>query len=107
MTSLFNAISLQMIPQGHAEFAWHGRKVTTAEASSLAKSGLVSYIGHADTARVLSGILGVEVPFRRAFGVLSPGESVLVAQVTGGRLPEGATTLPEGVKLQFWVVTAE
>lgn len=107
MISVFNSVSLQMIPATQSKFAWTGRKVSNEEASSLVSDGLVSFIGHADTARVLSGLLGVEVPFRRAFGVLSPGESVLVAQITGGRLPEGATTLPEGVKLQFWVVTAE
>ena len=83
------------------------RKVSHEEASQLARDGVISFIGHQDTARVLSGILGVEVPFRRAFGILNPGESILVAQVTGGRLPEGATTLPEGISLQFWVVSAD
>ena len=66
-----------------------------------------SYIGHEDTARVLSGILGVEVPFRRAFGTISSGEKVLVAQLSGGRLPEGVTTLPTGFEIQFWVVSAD
>ena len=106
MITLFNAISIQMVPSDCAEFNWHGRKVSHEEASQLARGGVISVIGHQDTARVLSGILGVEVPFRRAFGTLTPGEPVLVAQVTGGRLPEGATKLPEGVSLQFWLVTA-
>ena len=107
MISLFNAVSLQMVSSDCAEFAWHGRKISHEEASQLARDGgVLSFIGHEDTARVLSGILGVDVPFRRAFGTLTPGEPVLVAQVTGGRLPQGATTLPEGVSLQFWLVTA-
>lgn len=106
MITLFNAISIQMVPSDCAEFAWHGRRISHEEAAQFARDGVVSFIGHEDTARVLSGILGVNVPFRRAFGTLTPGEPVLVAQVTGGRLPEGATTLPEGVSLQFWLVTA-
>lgn len=63
-----------MVPSDCVEFAWHGRKVSYNEASKLVRDGVVSFIGHEDTARVLSGILGVEVPFRRVFGVLSPGE---------------------------------
>lgn len=106
MITLFNAISIQMVPSDCGEFVWHGEKITHEHAAQLAQGGVVSFIGHEDTARVLSGILGVDVPFRRAFGTLTPGEPVLVAQVTGGRLPEGATTLPEGVSLQFWLVTA-
>lgn len=36
---------------------------------------------------------------------LTYGDVVYVAQFVGGRLPEGATTLPEGVSLQFFRVT--
>ncbi|MGN8833703.1 STIV orfB116 family protein [Selenomonas montiformis] len=106
MITLFNAISIQMVPVDSDVFTWQGQKISTEQAAQFARDGVVSFIGHEDTARVLSGILGVDVPFRRAFGTLTPGEPVLVAQVTGGRLPEGATTLPEGVSLQFWLVTA-
>jgi hypothetical protein len=36
---------------------------------------------------------------------LAKGDMVLVGQVTGGRLPEGATTLPAGVTIQWLLVT--
>ena len=45
---------------------------------------VVSAIGHADTARML-----------------------IVAQIFGGRLPEGATSLPEGFDLRFVGVKVE
>ena len=60
-----------------------------------------SCIGHADTAAVVSNILGREVPMNRANVHLDQGDVLYVAQITGGRLPEGATTLPEGFSLKF------
>lgn len=106
MIKVFNSVSIQMTPNECAEFTWKGQKISTEQAAQFARDGVESYIGHADTAQVLTNILGTEIPFRRAFGTLSSGESALIAQVMGGRLPEGATTLPEGVSLQFWLVTA-
>ena len=65
----------------------------------------VSCIGHPDTAAVVSDILGREVPCNRTSISLSDGDVLYVAQLTGGRLPEGATTLPEGFSLSFRRVT--
>ena len=52
--------------------------------------GAASCVGHADTAAVLG------VPMRRISVVLNEGDVLYVAQLRGGRLPEGTTTLPEG-----------
>ena len=57
--------------------------------------GLTSAIGHADTARVL----GVEM--NRINVTLKKGDVAYVAQLQGGRLPEGSTTLPEGFKFKY------
>ena len=54
-----------------------------------------SIVGHADIAHVL----GVEM--NRVSVMLDPADEMLVAQLTGGRLPEGSKTLPEGFRLQF------
>ena len=67
----------------------------------------VSVIGHVDTANVLSDILGRDVPYNRVSIQLQPGDVLYVAQVVGGRLPEGATTLPEGFKMKFLRVVVE
>ena len=65
---------------------------------------LESVIGHADTARIVSGMLGIELPVNRANVKLACGEKMIVAQYSGPRLPEGATVLPEGAKIEFVLV---
>lgn len=58
---------------------------------------MTSIVGHADIAAVL------RVEMNRASVILKPGDSLYVAQLIGGRLPEGCKTLPEGFRLQ-WVL---
>ena len=65
----------------------------------------VSIIGHQDTAAVVSNLLGRPVACNRASVRLDDGDVLYVAQLTGGRLPEGATKLPEGFSLSFRRVT--
>lgn len=60
---------------------------------------LTSAIGHQDTATVLG------VPMSRISVSLDKGDTAYVAQLVGGRLPEGSTTLPEGFSFTFWKVT--
>lgn len=61
--------------------------------------GLESAIGHQDTANVLC------VPMNRINISLKKGDVSYVAQLQGGRLPEGCTTLPEGFSIKFLKVT--
>lgn len=61
----------------------------------------ISCIGHADTAAVVSGILGRSIPVNRTNIKLDKDDILYVAQLTGGRLPEGAKTLPDGFRLTF------
>jgi len=68
---------------------------------------VVSAIGHADTAAVVSATLGVSLPANRISIKLMPGDGLLVAQLVGPRLPEGATTLPEGASIEFWIVSVQ
>ena len=76
----------------------------TLEAAREAALGLPSAVGHADTARVFSSQLGIEVPMARVNVSLAPGDQLLVGQYKGPRLPEGATTLPEGATIEWCVV---
>jgi hypothetical protein len=97
---LLNAFSLQMLEKMDAEV--YVQELTTQWVKDqIQEYGLDSYVGHADTARVLTSVLGTEVEFARKNVVLSPGTSAVVAQVVGGRLPEGCTTLPEGTEMRF------
>lgn len=88
-TFLLNAFSLQMI-SGNCTI-----KVT--EVDSL-PNGLTSAVGHKDTASVL----GVEM--NRVNVKLNVGDTAYVAQLTGGRLPEGCTSLPQGFSFKFYKV---
>lgn len=103
---LFNAFSIQMIASLD-EASVSFKKIDVEQAKSLLADGVDSFIGHADTATVVGGLLGMEIPCQRRFGTLVPNETAIVAQIIGGRLPEGCTTLPDGMSLQFFQVTVQ
>lgn len=92
MQYLLNAFSLQMV---QAPCVVRVEEVTTLP------SNLTSAIGHVDTAAVL----GVEM--NRINVALGAGDIAYIAQLQGGRLPEGSTTLPEGFSFKFLKVTVE
>lgn len=90
-----NALSLQMFDLTKAgKLSW--RPITVDEAKA---QELESAVGHEDTARILSGMLDKEIKFNRVSNRFESGDKFIVAQVIGGRLPAGATTLPEGTKM--------
>jgi len=63
-----------------------------------------SAVGHADTAAVFSSILGVPVPCNRVTVTLERGQDAIIGQYSGPRLPEGATTLPDGAAVKWLLV---
>lgn len=93
-----NAFSLSMVAPNSTI------KVSPLTAEEVAMLPLESAIGHADTAKVVGSLLGVDLPANRANISLKPGEKMVVAQYIGPRLPEGATQLPEGAKIEFRLV---
>ena len=95
MNYISNAFSLQMLPELDMIASIVQVKPEDVPAD------VVSAIGHADTAAVVSNILGREIPMNRVSVSLEPGDVLYVAQLQGGRLPEGVTTLPEGFSLRF------
>jgi hypothetical protein len=76
----------------------------THEAKDILKDGFVSAVGHEDTARILEKMLGIEVPYNRATIKLQRRDMAVVAQYSGPRLPEGATKLPEGAEMRFYLI---
>ncbi len=86
---LGNAFSLQMIKTP--------ANIQVTEVNEL-PNNLISVVGHADTAK----ILGVEM--NRVSITLNTGDIIYVAQLIGGRLPEGVTELPEGFKFKYMKV---
>lgn len=63
-----------------------------------------SAVGHADTARIFSDTLKTDVGENRCSITLSKDIELLVGQYSGPRLPEGATTLPEGATIKWFHV---
>ena len=98
---LGNAFSLQMLTAFPADIS------VTEVAPTEVPADAVSVIGHPDTAAVVADILGRDVPANRVSISLKAGDVLYVAQLMGGRLPEGATTLPEGFSLKFLKVVVK
>lgn len=98
-----NAFSLQMIPE---EILRNPSMISIEPVTADAiPTDVVSAVGHADTASVLSVMLGRKIEYNRITVSLSRDTVLYVAQVVGGRLPEGATTLPEGIEIRFYRVS--
>lgn len=99
-----NAFTLQMIADLSVKRNFTVEPLSDQEAAEFAKNS-ESSVGHTDAATVMSSALGVPVAMNRRDDRLDFGDQVLVGQYTGGRLPEGATTLPEGKKYTWLLVT--
>ena len=100
MKYLSNAFSIQMLtgPLNTVKF----EEINPAD---IDQTDLTSVLGHADIANVVSNVLGKEYPVNRVSNTLTPGDEMYVAQLVGGRLPEGAASLPEGFSIKWFKVT--
>lgn len=103
-----NAFSLGMLPEGFFNFKFESIDSETAR-KALDGNACKSIIGHADTAKLFSKELGIELPMNRETFVFTDEVMthwvLLVGQYVGPRLPEGATELPEGAKIRWWFVS--
>lgn len=111
---LLNAFSLNMIHAFPASVtcteisAANARSLLMLWAEDQGESEFIrSAVGHADTAEVFGSVLGLPVPCRRETVTLSSGDSVVVGQYSGPRLPEGATELPEGATIKWLLVNVD
>jgi hypothetical protein len=91
---LLNAFSLQMVDFPATIVA---EEISPPNCDEL--KNMVSAIGHADTATILG------VGMRLINVQLKKGDVAIVAQLIGGRLPEGSTMLPEGFAFKFIKIT--
>lgn len=92
MKYVTNAFSLQMLREPDADIRTRG---ITKEMFDALVTDAYSVIGHEDIANITG------LPFNRESITLVPGDILLVAQVVGGRLPEGTTKLPEGKRMEY------
>jgi hypothetical protein len=100
---IVNAFSLNMVDAKirKGSFQVYVERFNCTEPKSLKETfpTLVSAIGHADTAHVL----GFEP--NRVTVQIGRQETIIVAQLVGGRLPEGCTELPDGFEFEYFFVT--
>lgn len=100
MIYISNSFSLQMLSLDRVNYI-EVTPLELKEVRELLSKGFISTVGHIDTANVLSNMLGIVIPMNRVSINLSPYDMLIVAQLTGGRLPEGTTTLPDGITFKF------
>lgn len=111
MNIITNAFSLNMLDTIEAQIT--ATQIPLERAQMLVKTfEYESAVGHTDTASVFSDQLGQTIPTNRVSVQLTltklyDKHSLLVGQYSGPRLPEGATKLPEGAKIQWWNVFIE
>lgn len=98
MTFLSNAFSLNMLEQRALKLEI--TPISLSDAQTLCTEAQ-SYVGHEPTRVILQNILQMPVVFNRNNMTLSENDTLIVAQYRGPRLPEGATTLPEGAEIGF------
>ncbi len=108
---VMNAFSINMLPDDFSGEIRFTRLASADEAQEWIGNCVghdsdypESAIGHADTAAIVSALLDRELPMNRVSVKLALYERALLAQYVGPRLPEGSTTLPEGARIDFYVI---
>lgn len=101
-----NAFSVNMLPPGTHRIQF--QPLTQDEATRLLQSQRwTSAVGHETTAALFSTELGVTIPANRATVTMWADVQLLVGQYVGPRLPEGATELPAGATVTWWLVSED
>jgi hypothetical protein len=98
---LTNAFSLNMLVALAANI--QTQELTISEVKKAIANGFESGMGH--STELVSTLLGMDIPMNRSNSKIDNGESIIVAQYVGPRLPEGCTCLPEGATMKFIKVT--
>lgn len=105
MLYISNAFSLSMLANVFARLETY--PVNPAFAVQQAQNqGLAvkSCVGHSDIAQIISKDCEYPVTVNRESIKLQRQDHLLVAQYSGPRLPEGATSLPEGAAITYIMV---
>ena len=104
MIYICNAFSGNMVPENclirKTKLSLEGLKTILAK---LNEEEIKSAVGHEDTAKLFTNLLGFPVEKNRINVALDECDGALVGQISGGRLPEGCTTLPEGIEVNWYL----
>lgn len=107
MYALANAFSLNMLPSNN-EGKLSIREIEMIDARCIIDGRFTSFIGHQSTASLLSYMFNEDIEVNRSsFEFTLAFDRLLVAQYSGPRLEEGATTLPENANFRFFDIHYE
>ena len=98
-TLVSNAFSLNMVEENN-----YGICVETVSLEDVVNASPKSVIGHKELADSLAQVWE-GFTFNRETVTLGLLDTLYVIQYSGPRLPEGATSLPEGARLKFLRIT--
>jgi hypothetical protein len=104
MRYLGNALSLGMlgeVPEGQTVQIEVSSMTIPEVVAWMEQESYVVTVGHTDTAQLFTALLGRSVLAQRTSVTLKRGDEMVVGQYIGSRLPEGATSLPEGAKIAW------
>lgn len=99
-----NAFSPSMLMYPEQAVTFRLQSSEAVAAMLQAADSFESCVGHPDTARALSTLLSVDIPYRRVNVTLGLGTRLVLAQYVGPRRPAGATGLPDNARFKFWYV---
>lgn len=105
-----NAFSLNMLGDGTDAVKIDGVRVSKEQAEVYIREYLkqqkeiVNAIGHADLAAIVAQMFPDLPPAQRHDVILDADSALLVMQYRGPRLSEGCTKLPDGARLEIWVL---
>jgi hypothetical protein len=103
LNTLITPINFDEAPQAKIKL----RRISVEEAKEVLADGFVSAVGHEATAKLLSQLLGIQVPMERRTIFLKPGDRAIHFFLKS-RLPEGVVLTEEQLKgLDFWLVLSE
>ncbi len=105
MIKLVNAFSINMLKEDDSKVRF--KRISLDEAKDILRQGFESFVGHQDLANIAAGMLEMPVQVNKVSTMLEKDDIMIVAQFIGPRLPEGATKLPDGARVDFFKVTLE
>jgi len=106
-TYLLNSLIVPINFDEYREVRVKLKRITIQEVRNLLKNPFVSAIGHEGTAKLLSELLGVNIPTNRITVYFQPGDKGIHFFLKE-RLPEGKVLSKEELeKLQYWLVLSE
>jgi hypothetical protein len=83
------------------------KKISVEEAKEVLANGFVSAVGHEATAKLLSQLLGIQIPVERRTIFMKPGDRAIHFFLKA-RLPEGVILDEEQLRrLDYWLVLSE